>query len=198
MKRVLVYLSILAMGLTGGCAANPDLIKTACVGTRTDIFQELTVGSPVPSGYADLIIVSSLKTHNPGIYSLEKKKSHGTPDYKLLFNIDGQVAEIAGVLREEDSEPRGLRDPEAGEGIRYSFRKEVRIKAGTHRIIIAVPEDNIAVERNLMLKEGSVNTLVLEPVYGATSPTGRPTYYSPTAFMCGVDGFRLILNGSLL
>ncbi|MRR57625.1 MAG: hypothetical protein EG824_05365 [Deltaproteobacteria bacterium] len=197
MKRGVVFLSILAMGLTSGCATNPEQIKSACVGSRTDIFQELTAGSPVPSGYADLRIVSSLKTHNPGIYSLEKK-SHGTPDYKLLINIDGQVAEIAGVLREEDSEPRGLRDPEAGEGIRYSFRKEVRIKAGTHRIIIAVPEDNIAVERNLKLKEGSVNTLVLEPVYGATSPTGRPTYYSPTAFMCGVDGFRLILNGSIL
>jgi len=197
MKRGIVFLSLLAMGMTGGCATDQDLIKAAVIGTRTDIFQESSVGTPIPMGYADLRIISTLKTHNPSIYRLEKK-SHGTPDYKLIVNIDGQATEIAGVLRKEDIEPRGLRDPEAGEGIRYYFRKEVRIKAGTHKIIIAVPEDNVAVERNLTLKEGSVNVLVLEPTYGATSPTGRPTYYSPTGFMSGIDGFRLILNDSSL
>jgi len=197
MIRNIVVLSIITMGLTNGCATDPELIKTAAIGTRTDIFEELQVGSPVPRGYADLRIVSSLKTHNPGIYPLEMK-SHGTPAYKLMINIDGQVTEIAGVLRKEYLEPRGLRDPEAGEGIRYTFGKELRVKTDSRRIIIAIPEDNIAVERNLALKEGSVNVLVLEPIYGTTSPTGRPTHYCPTGFLSGVDGFRLVLNGSSL
>jgi hypothetical protein len=185
------------MFVTSGCATNQERIKTAGISTRSDVFQELTVGSPVPGGYADLRIVSSLKTHNPGIYPLEEK-SHGTPDYKLLVNIDGQVTVIAGVLREEDIEPRGLRDPEAGDGIRYSFRKEMRVQAGTHKIIVTIQEDNIVLERSLTLKDGSINVLELEPIYGAVSQAGRPGYLGQTGFLSGIRGLCPVLNGKPL
>lgn len=184
MKKLIILLSLLLIAMINGCATSP-------------VFQELTDVGPVPQGYADLRIVSSLKTHKPGMYPFDKKP-HGIPDYKLVVDIDGQVTMVAGTLQEENIEPRKIRDPEAGEGIRYIFRKDVRLKAGLHKIVISIPEDNVAVERELTLKEGSANDLVLEPLYGSISPKGHPTYYGPTSFLSGITGFRVILNGKPL
>ncbi len=169
------------------------MIRTASIGTRNDVFQELTDGGTVPQGYADLRIVSSLKTHRPGIYSI--KDIHGTPEYRLLLNIDGQVTQIRGDLREENTEARGIRDPEAGEGIRYRFNKNLRLKAGTHKIVIAIIEDEFAVEREITLAEGGNNTLALEPAYRAAPGKRRPGLYGVTSFKEGIRGVSLILNG---
>ncbi|WP_298271115.1 hypothetical protein [Geobacter sp.] len=192
MKKMHMLL-IMAVMVMSGCADSSALIRTSRTSIRTDIFQELSNGGPVPAGYADLLVTSSLKTHMPGIYSV--KDIHGTPDYKLLLNIDGQAVQLRGSLREENIEPRGLRDPEAGEGIRYMFGKKLRLKAGMHRIVIASITDEIAIEREITLADGSVNSLVLEPLYGTTSGKRRPAFYGVTSFSEGIKGFRVVLNG---
>lgn len=192
MKRWVICGLLAAIAAASGCATSTESMKTSGAGSRSDIFQVLADGSPLAEGYADLSLSSSLKTHKPGIYSSEDV--HGTPDYMLLLNIDGQEIGIRGTLRNEDIEPRGLRDPEAGEGIRYVFRKSVRLKSGTHRIVVAVPGDNITVEREITLEPGD-NHLVLEPVYGAAAAKRRPGYYGVTSFNEGIRGFSFIFNG---
>ena len=89
-------------------------------------------------------------------------------------------------------------DPEAGEGIRYRFNKRLQLKAGAHRIVVALPDDGIAAEREIILAEGNVNSLVLEPVYGAAAYKRGPGFYGVTSFTKGVSGFRLILNGKAI
>jgi hypothetical protein len=192
MKKWFICGLLLAVAVTSGCATSTELIKTSSISTRGDVFQVPTDGGPIPDGYAGLSLSSSLKTHKPGVYSA--KDAHGTPDYKLLLNIDGQVIEISGALREENLEPRGLRDPEAGEGIRYFFRETVRLKSGTHRLVVVVPVDNIAIEREIALSEG-INNLVLEPLYGANAAKRRPDFYGVTSFYEGIRGFSVIFNG---
>jgi hypothetical protein len=182
----------MAVAVTSGCATSTELIKTSSISTRGDVFQVPADGGHIPGGYADLSLSSSLKTHRHGVYSA--KDIHGTPDYKLLLNIDGQVTDISGAMREENMEPRGLRDPEAGEGIRYVFRKTVRLKPGPHRIVVVVPADSIAMEREITLSEGD-NNLALEPVYGAAAAKRRPGFYGVTSFNEGLKGFRVIFNG---
>jgi hypothetical protein len=181
-----------AVAIISGCAQSSALIKASSASVRSDVYHELTDGRPVADGYAGLSLSSSLKTHKPGVYSA--KDIHGTPDYKLLLNIDGQVTEISGTLRDENLEPRGFRDPEAGEGIRYVFRKTVRLKTGTHRIVVVLPGDNIAIEREISLSQG-INNLVLEPVYGAVAAKRRPGFYGVTSFYEGIRGFSVIFNG---
>lgn len=192
MKRVIPLLSLLAITATSGCAGNGDLIRTSSISTRSDVFQELKDGGLIPAGFADLRITSSLKTHKPGIYS--STDVHGTPEYRLLINIDGQAVQVQGNLYAENIEPRGLRDPEAGEGIRYRFSKNLRLKAGTHKIVVAIPEDGIAVEREITLPEGN-NNLVLEPLYGADMGKQRPGFYGVTSFTEGIKSFGVVLNG---
>jgi hypothetical protein len=193
MKIMNLLLLIMAVTLVNGCVNNSALIRTSSTSIRNDIFQELSNGGPVPAGYADVRITLSLKTHKPGIYSA--RDIHGTPEYRLLINVDGQAVLLHGSLQKENSEPRGLRDSEAGEGIRYQFNKKLRLNAGTHKVVIAFPADDLAVEREIYLPEGSNNSLVLEPVYGATPGMQRPGFIGATSFEKGIKGFWVVLNG---
>lgn len=193
-KKDLLFLAMAAT-IISSCADKSALIRASSTNIRNDVFEELTDGSPISPGYAALHIAASLKTHSSGIYSVTD--IHGTFDYKLLLNIDGQVVQLQGNLREERIEPRGLGDAEAGEGTRYRFSKKLRLKAGTHKVVIAIPTDGIAMEREIILPEGS-NTMLLEPVYKTTPGKRRPASYGATSFKEGIRGFRVILNGQPL
>ena len=194
MKIRLFLTLLLTVTMLSACARNVELIKSMSATTRNDVFQELPEKPALPSGYADLQILASLKTHKPGIYPFEKKP-HGTADYMLLLNIDGQATNIQGTLKEEDNEHRFFRDPEAGEGIRYTFRKDVRLKAGTHKIAVALPTDDVITFSEVTLLEGSTNFLLLEPIYGGIPGKQRPGFYGLTSFTQGIKGLKAYLNG---
>ena len=192
MKKTSLLL-MLALMVLSGCAESSALIKSNSTSLRTDVYEELTNGASTPQGYVDLRITASLKTHKPGIYSASD--IHGTPDYKLLLNIDGQAVLLRGNLQSENSESRGVVDPEAGDGIRYQFSKNLRLKSGTHKIVVALPDDEIAVAREITLVEGNMNNLVLEPIYSTKPGKRRLGTYSTTSFREGIRTFRLMLNG---
>ena len=197
MNKICTFATIvMTLGILIGCAGNRDLFKTVSTSTRQDVFQEIAHGAALVSGYADLRVYSSLKTHKPGIYSA--KDIHGTADYKIIMNIDGQTVELLGDLQRENSEARALNDPEAGEGMRYHFSKNIRIKVGTHKIVIAIPADDLAIEREITLTAGSSNTLAFEPVYGNLPGKQRPGFYRDTSFTEGLKLFRVVLNGKYL
>ena len=197
MKKILISMVILVSALTCGCSSSRELIKASSVSTRSDVFRDVANGSPIPRGYADLQVVSSLKTHKQGIYPFEND-AHGTSNYLLVLNIDGQTVQMKGTLTEENCEPRRLRDPEAGDGIRYSFRKVIRLKNGIHKVIIASPDEAIAVAGEINLAGGSSNTLMLEPIYGTTAGGQGPGFYGSTSFHGGIKGFWMIFNGKSL
>src|SRR6185369_2829572 len=154
--RKICLLLVLSLPLLSGCAESSDLIKKGSSGVTSDVFQEMPEGGTTPQGHADLRILSTLKMHKPGIYPFDKK-AHGTPDYQLLVNIDGQLILVRGELEKEQREPRGLHDPEAGDGIRYRFGKNLRLKAGRHSITVGLPVDRLAVAREITLADGSRN-----------------------------------------
>lgn len=192
MKKTSLLLMLSLMVLSG-CAESSALIKANSTSLRTDVYEELTNGATAPQGYVDLRITATLKTHRPGIYSASD--IHGTPDYKLLLNINGQAVLLRGNLQSENSESRGVVDPEAGDGIRYQFSKNLRLKAGAHRIVVALPDDGIAVAREITLVEGSMNNLVLEPIYSTKPGKRRLGTYSTTSFIEGIRSLRVMLNG---
>jgi len=196
MRKLTLFVATVAIMVVSGCANSTALIKASNSSTRSDIFEQISTGGVVPSGYADLRISSSLKTHKPGIYS--SKDLHGTPEYKLLANIDGQAIQLQGTLHEEDSETSGVRDTEVGEGTRYRFNTKLRLRAGVHKVVLALPADDIAVERQIALTEGSSNSLILEPVYRQSPGKRRPGFYGVTSYKEGIKGIRLILNDNLL
>ncbi len=192
MKKASLLL-VLSLMVLSGCAESSALIKANSTSLRTDVYEELTNGATAPQGYVDLRITATLKTHKPGIFSA--KDIHGTPDYKLLLNIDGQAVLLQGILQKENSEPMKLVDPEAGDGIRYRFSKNLRLKAGLHKVVVALPDDEIAVAREITLNEGDRNSLVVEPIYSTKPGKRQPGTYSTTNFREGIRSLRVMLNG---
>ena len=198
MKRKAI-LCILGVGILAatGCSRNMGMISNPDAPVRNDVLTVRSEPSPVPAGHADLTIFSSLKTHLAGAHFFGDRK-HGTPDYQVSVLIDGQEVALRGEVREESREPIGIRDPEAGRGARYLFRKELRLKAGTHRVVATIPEDGVRVEGEISLSEGSRNMLTLEPIYWVTALKGKPAAYGQTSFKEGMRGFRVLLNGKEL
>lgn len=196
MKRITLLAVMLAVVIVTGCSKNTGLVRTCGTNLRSDVFCELKDPSPVPQGYADLSVESSLKTHKPGYHQAVDR--HGTSELKLLINVDGQAAIISGKIRKENIEARRLSDPEAGDGTRYFFRTNLRLKAGAHKIVVAMPENEFAEERQLVLTGRSSNRLVLEPVYGTKRTSSRRSLGAERDFLEGIEGFRVLLNGKSL
>jgi len=196
MKNSILLISIITIIILLVTGCEKDVATMLSQGTRRDIFRETVEGERIPSGYAELTIVSSLKTHKPGIYRYGNKV-RGTPDYVLLINIDGQTTVIKGDLIKEKTEPKGLSDPEAGEGIRYLFKKEILLTAGKHRLFVALQGERVVIKRELTFKDGTTNILRLEPIYGSSNPEGSPGRGSlgSSSFMAGIAGFWVYLNG---
>lgn len=141
-----------------------------------------------------------MKIHRPGYYLFDSK-AHGTSDYMLLVNIDGQAVRVKATLKEESVEPGTPRTAETGEGIRYLFATDLRLRAGVHRVFIALPEDAVAVEKEITLKNGSDNVLRLDPVYRSAKKAGvRTSVYvsGEPNFATGIRGLVVLLNGRTL
>lgn len=187
---------VITAGMAAGCAGNKALLTEMSSSTTSSIFQDGEENVPPAPGYLALRIDFSLKVHKRGICFA--KDIHGTPDYNVVLNIDGQAIQLDGTLERETSEPRGLADPEAGDGIRYRFSKSLRLKAGSHRIVVAIPHDGIAVDRKITLVDGQVNNLVIKPLYGTVPGMRRQRAFNATSFTQGVRGVQLTLNGRII
>jgi len=194
MKKLNLLVFILTLTVLGGCAKSPALLKESSAGLRSGVFEELSNGGgKIPEGFADLRFTATVKTHKPGLFSA--KDLHGTADYPLQLDVDGQTVVLRGALAEENLNPLDQEDPEAGEGIRYQFSKTLRLKPGKHSVIVALPADKIAVEKEITLVEKELNSLALEPIYGRVSEKKRPSSNRVTGFEEGITGIRLTFNG---
>ena len=196
MEKLIVLIVILTT-FTAGCTRN--IIQTVTEDTRHGVFQEYLENKPIPHGYAELTIFSSIKTPDPGMYDFGSKVI-GTPDYMLLIDIDGQKKLFKGKLIKEISDPVGLDDTEAGEGIRYLFKTDLVLKAGSHKLYVAFPAEKVAIEREFIVKDGTFNILRIYPIYGSREPEGMPGrgMFSSSTFMEGIDGLWVYLNGNEL
>jgi len=186
---------LLSLVVLGGCANTYGAIQDNRTSIRSNVFQELSEYASAPQGYADLRVNFVVKTHNADDGG--PVDSHGTPDYPLLINIDGQAYEFRGAMQRERKEPAHLTDPEAGSGTRYRFNKLLRLKPGKHRLAVALPDDQIIVIKELELKE-ELNSLELEPVYGKKFGARRPNWERGESFTEGIRGIKIIFNGKLL
>jgi hypothetical protein len=191
MKKIIIGILMSAL-IMPGCATKK--IATISLEVRDDAFQEIAHKESVPAGYAELTVVSTLKTRKPGD-CLWTKTSHGTPEYILLLNIDGQTARLKGDMAEDKTTSGGPWDPEAGDGIGYFFKIKLRLKPGLHRVFAALPEDGISFDREMTLMEGSNNVLILTPVYGKKRAGRLPGINEVRSFYEGIRGFNGYLNG---
>ncbi len=187
MKKAIPKLMVLILVIAlGGCAAT-QLIKIKSNSERADVFREVNEGE-IPTGFGDLLVECSIKTHLKGLYTVEWGETfHGESNYPFLLNIDGQSItwEIDG---QKDIAPKydekGQRNPERGEGMKYILKKRIRLAAGLHKLFFALPSESIYKEMEISVKENQLHRLEFRPVY-----RGISLYYQH--FLNGIRGLEI-------
>lgn len=184
------------LAVLAGCAGSPQAALKQDVAKGGEVFQEMARGGAAPEGYADLTVTASIKTHKQRP-SLQRDR-HGSADYTLIISVDGEVVAVTGEGRPERVEASPFADPEAGKGMRYLFSKTLRLRAGTHKIAVSLPEDQVGVVHDITLGSGSANKLVLQPVYASVAGKPRPGFIGATTFKEGISRMQVALNGKVL
>jgi len=192
MRMNCLLILLISTAILSGCSH-------ASVSTCFDVLREVSPGDQIPQGFSELSIFSSLKTYIQGKYLLDEflENKKRTSDYTLLINIDGQVTNIKGTLKEENINTTFPHDSEARKEIRYVFSSKFRLRAGKHHLVIMMPEDCINIEKEMILV-GGANTIQLVPIYKIESvQRNKPTLIS-SCFSKPLKGFDVLLNGKSL
>lgn len=190
MKASVIMTLVFALAIITGCAGNRNVVVKTVESTRQDVFQEVS-GSTAASGKALLKIEFSIKNYKARFINTYIK--HSDPPYTVTINIDGQSVVLSNEPVLEELAGDFMKNPEAGTGWKYSFKKELLLNPGKHHVTITVPLSDVAVEKDVTLHAG-VNLLQLIPAYNA-SVSRYPKY---PRFSHGLRGMAVMLNSQEL
>lgn len=187
MKHDLKLLSAIAMAtILSGCAGNREFIAKTAISSRQDVFRELQAGQTVDE---KTMLAIEFPVKNYKTYFVNRYYKHTDPPYTAILNIDGQATVMSDDPVLEEMPGDFTKNPEAGTGWKYVFKKVLLLKPGKHRITVAVPLSDLVFEKEIELKEGA-NNLKFLPLYNA-SATRFP---NTPRFSKGLREIRSILN----
>ncbi|QEM68854.1 hypothetical protein FO488_12275 [Geobacter sp. FeAm09] len=178
--------ALLLLGVAAsGCANNRDLIAKSVIPARNDVFTEGGNGAQAGRAVVDFtLLVKSNLYYLMGTYG-----KHTAPPYRAHLNIDGQTTILEADPILEDNNSVGLKAPESGTGWKYQFSKRLTLAPGKHRLSIALPIDDVIVEREIEIRPG-INTVAVTPVYKRKML--RP--YKGENFSAGVKTVEIAVN----
>jgi hypothetical protein len=185
-KSITIWTALIVSLAISGCATNRNIIEEISSSTRTGIFSEMNSSDAQP-GQAIMDIKFSVKSNSSYLAGTYYK--HSNPPYLFYLNIDGQTIVLTDEPVLEDSSPVRHDLPESGIGWRYRFSKRLALSPGKHAIKIALPIDDVMLERNLDLRAG-LNAITVTPVYNRDS-LGP---YRGQTFTAGVKALDLTIN----
>ena len=191
MKKIMQWALLLAFSvLAANCGATREHIRTQSITWCGGIFCEVDTPEGPPTGFADVVIRASLKTHLPGEGPLLESADspHGGPFYSFVLNVDGQAVtwKVPGQ-RENIPLLRDRHSQEEGDGMKYGLEKRIRLRAGTHRIFFGVYEEDHSKTVTVNLQESKSYTLEFYPIY-QTFKLGHPS------FRKGLLGFSTLIK----
>lgn len=169
-----------------GCANNRDLIAKASISTRSDVFAEVK-NSDAQTGRAVVDFALSVKSNS--YYLMGTYGKHTAPPYRVNLNIDGQPAVLEAEPVLEDKSPVDSNVPESGVGWKYQFSKRIALAPGKHKLTIALPIDDVIVEREVELRSGA-NSVTVTPIYSRRNL--RP--YKGENFTAGVKALDVVVK----
>lgn len=185
-KSILLGVALIAVVAISGCATKRETTPMSSLSTRNDVFSE-TSKSEAETGKAITDIKLSVKSISSRFFEIYYK--HSDPPLRVYLNIDGQTTILDAEPVLEDRSPIKPDAPESGTGWRYQFDKRVVIAPGKHKLTIAIPVDDVMVERDIELHAGA-NTITMTPVYQKRS--SRP--YRNKHFSAGIKTVEVLVN----
>lgn len=186
MNVVMAGVALMLCVVVSGCANNRDLINKTSIATRSDVFTEV-VNLDVQAGKA--IIDFSFAIKSNFYYLMGTYGKHTAPPYRVNLNIDGQAAVLEAKPILEDKSPVDSNVPESGIGWKYQFSKQIALAPGKHKLTIALPIEDVIVEREVDLRSGT-NSISVQPIYSRRNL--RP--YKGENFTAGVKSLNIIVK----
>jgi hypothetical protein len=159
---------------------------------QASIFEEISEKDTKLSGdYSELLIKVSIKIPKKDLYLIKKRPPRDeNSQYPFVLNINGQgtLWMVNGTLDNQKTFINNKRNPEGGEGLMCRLEKRIRLKSGSYRVYLGLPEEEFKTEFSISLADGSSNVLEFKPVYWHSGK-------SPRAFWRGISSFDILLNG---
>jgi len=198
-KKIVFSIAIMSVLLLfGGCATSTavkEQIQKKAVG-QAAVFEEIKDGTSI-DGFSVLTIRVTMKTVKEGFYPLESGSAlHGKPEYPIVFNIGGQgvVWMAKGMPDIQPSHIDDKRNPEGGEGIKYTLEKKIMLKPVSYRVYVGLTEEKLQKEVDIVVSRESANILEFKPVYKRDKGWGPRFYKGLSDFDVFLDGKEIELN----
>jgi len=184
----LVVLLVVCSTLAGCAGSN-----AARMGQRKDVFQVVREGAPVGADEVPVTISASIKTHNKESGVLFEPAKHGSDDYLLVVDINGQSLNLPVQITEETTFTDPQTDPESGTGLRYSYKATVGLQPGRYNVTAYLPTENVLTNQEVQITAGS-RSITVKPLYrGLAGRKPASLRWVPT-FRDGVSGLNIVAN----
>lgn len=184
--RCIITLSICC--LLTACAGG----RPAAVGPHPEVFRLAEAGTVPGSGQAVVTITASIKSHKDSSLLFETAR-HGSSDYPLLIEIDGQSFSLPVRIMEENTPSAPLSDPEGGAGLRYSYNATLLLEPGVHTLTARMPTEHVETSRELKIRAGSGN-IMIRPLYRSSAGRKPASLRWVPNYMDGVGGLSIVVE----
>lgn len=145
----------------------------------------------LPEGYSELLIKASIKIPLKEFYLIKKRPPrHEHSQYSFVLNINGQgvLWTVNCTLDEQRMYVYNRRNPEGGEGLICRLEKRIRLRAGSYKVYLGLPEEKFETAVAISLVGGSSNVIEFKPIYWQFGDNLR-------TFWSGISNFDIFLNG---
>lgn len=161
MKNItkLLGVAIFAGFAIAGCANNREQLVQSVPASGTEIFSGTAVSKAEP---ANIDFSFSVKSNAARFAWMTFK--HRNPPYRVHVTLDGITTILNAEPKWDAVGPLAANDSERGAGWKYQFNARFAATPGKHKLSIALPVEQVIVERTIEVRAGE-NTVIVHPVY---------------------------------
>jgi hypothetical protein len=192
MERIRLGVGLLITFAFFGCAhvTREQIMQRAS--EKASIFEEINQKeSQISEGYSELLIKASIKIPQEETYLIKTRPpEYENLQYPFVFNINGQgvLWMVNRTFDEQRTYINNKRNPEGGVGLICRLQKRIRLRSGSYKIYLGLPEEEFETEVAISLVDGSSNVLEFKPIYWRSGDNRR-------MFWKGISSFDIFFNG---
>jgi hypothetical protein len=159
---------------------------------KASFFEEINEKeSQISEDYSELLIKASIKIPQEETYFIKTRPpGYENLQYPFVFNINGQgvLWMVNRTFDEQRTYINNKGNPEGGVGLICRLQKRIRLRSGSYKIYLGLPEEQFETEVAISLADGSSNVLEFKPIYWRSGDNRR-------MFSKGISSFDIFFNG---
>jgi hypothetical protein len=146
--------------------------------------------SQLPEGYSELLIKASIKIPKKETYLIGTRPPRDeNSQYPFVININGQgvLWMVNCTLDKQTTYIKHKKNPEGGEGLMCRLEKRIRLRSGSYKVYLGLPEEEFETAVAISLPDSSSNVLEFKPIYWWHGKSGR-------TFWNGISSYDIFFN----